>query len=132
MWQIHTDETKSSLQFASRALRVTNCAKVNEVCPKPFPSFKELFYFDHVLFILVLHDILLYFSVSCALSLFISLSLSLSLSSILFKECIFIALFLQAGSIIDEKMFLLSKLLSDYAFVTTQLLAVTGTQTTDT
>lgn len=31
MWQIHTDETKSSLQFASRALRVTNCAKVNEV-----------------------------------------------------------------------------------------------------
>ncbi|KEH43131.1 putative plus-end-directed kinesin ATPase [Medicago truncatula] len=29
--QIHTDETKSSLQFASRALRVTNCAKVNEI-----------------------------------------------------------------------------------------------------
>ncbi|XP_057427737.1 kinesin-like protein KIN-7O isoform X2 [Lotus japonicus] len=29
--QIHTDETKSSLQFASRALRVTNCATVNEI-----------------------------------------------------------------------------------------------------
>ncbi|KAH6779630.1 P-loop containing nucleoside triphosphate hydrolases superfamily protein [Perilla frutescens var. hirtella] len=29
--QIHADETKSSLQFASRALRVTNCAHVNEV-----------------------------------------------------------------------------------------------------
>ncbi|ONM55045.1 Kinesin-like protein KIN-7O [Zea mays] len=29
--QIHTDETKSSLQFASRALRVTNCACVNEI-----------------------------------------------------------------------------------------------------
>ncbi|KAF9588796.1 hypothetical protein IFM89_015720 [Coptis chinensis] len=28
--QIHVDETKSSLQFASRALRVTNCARVNE------------------------------------------------------------------------------------------------------
>ena len=30
-WQIHADETKSTLQFASRALRVTNCARVNEV-----------------------------------------------------------------------------------------------------
>lgn len=30
-WQIHADETKSSLQFASRALCVTNCARVNEV-----------------------------------------------------------------------------------------------------
>lgn len=29
--QIHADETKSSLKFASRALRVTNCAQVNEV-----------------------------------------------------------------------------------------------------
>ncbi|XP_072952929.1 kinesin-like protein KIN-7I isoform X2 [Typha angustifolia] len=29
--QVHTDETKSSLQFASRALRVTNCACVNEI-----------------------------------------------------------------------------------------------------
>ncbi|XP_028766813.1 kinesin-like protein KIN-7O isoform X2 [Neltuma alba] len=29
--QIHSDETKSSLQFASRALRVTNCAQVNEI-----------------------------------------------------------------------------------------------------
>ncbi|TVU09549.1 hypothetical protein EJB05_43032 [Eragrostis curvula] len=29
--QIHADETKSSLQFASRALRVTNCACVNEI-----------------------------------------------------------------------------------------------------
>ncbi|XP_047047888.1 kinesin-like protein KIN-7I isoform X1 [Lolium rigidum] len=29
--QIHADETKSSLQFASRALRVTNCAEVNEI-----------------------------------------------------------------------------------------------------
>lgn len=29
--QIHADETKSSLQFASRALRVTNCVIVNEV-----------------------------------------------------------------------------------------------------
>ncbi|KAJ6380823.1 hypothetical protein OIU77_029673 [Salix suchowensis] len=29
--QVHTDETKSSLQFASRALRVTNCAHVNEI-----------------------------------------------------------------------------------------------------
>ncbi|KAK4351581.1 hypothetical protein RND71_030894 [Anisodus tanguticus] len=29
--QIHADETKSSLQFASRALRVTNCVHVNEV-----------------------------------------------------------------------------------------------------
>ncbi|KAL2318095.1 hypothetical protein Fmac_031971 [Flemingia macrophylla] len=28
---VHTDETKSSLQFASRALRVTNCAQVNEI-----------------------------------------------------------------------------------------------------
>ncbi|GLJ16488.1 hypothetical protein SUGI_0281410 [Cryptomeria japonica] len=28
---IHVDETKGTLQFASRALRVTNCAKVNEV-----------------------------------------------------------------------------------------------------
>ncbi|KAH0933992.1 hypothetical protein HID58_011109 [Brassica napus] len=27
----HADETKSSLQFASRALRVTNCAHVNEI-----------------------------------------------------------------------------------------------------
>lgn len=32
LMQIHADETKSSLQFASRALRVTNCARVNEVC----------------------------------------------------------------------------------------------------
>ncbi|KAG5562316.1 hypothetical protein RHGRI_005143 [Rhododendron griersonianum] len=29
--QIHADETKSCLQFASRALRVTNCACVNEI-----------------------------------------------------------------------------------------------------
>lgn len=29
--QIHADETKSSLLFASRALRVTNCAHVNEI-----------------------------------------------------------------------------------------------------
>ncbi|KAG6694403.1 hypothetical protein I3842_09G046800 [Carya illinoinensis] len=29
--QVHADETKSSLQFASRALRVTNCARVNEI-----------------------------------------------------------------------------------------------------
>lgn len=29
--QVHADETKSSLQFASRALRVTNCAQVNEI-----------------------------------------------------------------------------------------------------
>ncbi|KAJ6700107.1 CENTROMERE PROTEIN E [Salix purpurea] len=29
--QVHADETKSSLQFASRALRVTNCAHVNEI-----------------------------------------------------------------------------------------------------
>ncbi|XP_042515640.1 kinesin-like protein KIN-7O isoform X2 [Macadamia integrifolia] len=29
--QVHSDETKSSLQFASRALRVTNCARVNEI-----------------------------------------------------------------------------------------------------
>ncbi|XP_058202133.1 kinesin-like protein KIN-7O [Rhododendron vialii] len=29
--QIHADETKSSLQFASRALCVTNCACVNEI-----------------------------------------------------------------------------------------------------
>ncbi|XP_010276627.1 PREDICTED: kinesin-like protein KIN-7O isoform X2 [Nelumbo nucifera] len=29
--QIHVDETKCSLQFASRALRVTNCARVNEI-----------------------------------------------------------------------------------------------------
>ncbi|PON38650.1 Kinesin-like protein [Parasponia andersonii] len=29
--QIHADETKSSLQFASRALRVKNCAHVNEI-----------------------------------------------------------------------------------------------------
>ncbi|THF97261.1 hypothetical protein TEA_008089 [Camellia sinensis var. sinensis] len=29
--EIHADETKSSLQFASRALRVTNCARVNEI-----------------------------------------------------------------------------------------------------
>ncbi|RVW35979.1 Kinesin-like protein KIN-7O [Vitis vinifera] len=29
--EIHADETKSSLQFASRALRVTNCAHVNEI-----------------------------------------------------------------------------------------------------
>ncbi|KAG2643473.1 hypothetical protein PVAP13_2KG337400 [Panicum virgatum] len=29
--QVHADETKSSLQFASRALRVTNCACVNEI-----------------------------------------------------------------------------------------------------
>ncbi|XP_075637404.1 kinesin-like protein KIN-7O isoform X3 [Castanea sativa] len=29
--QIHADETKSTLQFASRALRVTNCARVNEI-----------------------------------------------------------------------------------------------------
>ncbi|CAL9236883.1 unnamed protein product, partial [Arabidopsis halleri] len=28
---IHVNETKSSLQFASRALRVTNCAHVNEI-----------------------------------------------------------------------------------------------------
>ncbi|KAH9299114.1 hypothetical protein KI387_030796, partial [Taxus chinensis] len=28
---IHVDETKGTLQFASRALRVTNCAQVNEV-----------------------------------------------------------------------------------------------------
>lgn len=63
MWQIHTDETKSSLQFASRALRVTNCAKINEVSPNPFPSFEVLFYFDLVLFILVSYNILLYFSI---------------------------------------------------------------------
>lgn len=31
--QVHADETKSSLQFASRALRVQNCAHVNEVMP---------------------------------------------------------------------------------------------------
>ncbi|KAJ4972044.1 hypothetical protein NE237_005143 [Protea cynaroides] len=29
--QVHADETKSSLQFASRALHVTNCAHVNEI-----------------------------------------------------------------------------------------------------
>ncbi|KAF3789854.1 Kinesin-related protein 4 [Nymphaea thermarum] len=29
--QVHTDETRSSLQFATRALRVTNCAQVNEI-----------------------------------------------------------------------------------------------------
>ncbi|RLN34346.1 centromere-associated protein E isoform X1 [Panicum miliaceum] len=29
--QVHADETKSSLQFASRALRVTNCACINEI-----------------------------------------------------------------------------------------------------
>ncbi|KAI3408783.1 uncharacterized protein J3R85_020012 [Psidium guajava] len=29
--QVHADETKSSLQFASRALRITNCAHVNEI-----------------------------------------------------------------------------------------------------
>ncbi|KAL3533577.1 hypothetical protein ACH5RR_007098 [Cinchona calisaya] len=29
--QTHADETKSSLQFASRALRVTNCVHVNEI-----------------------------------------------------------------------------------------------------
>nr|XP_045084866.1 kinesin-like protein KIN-7I isoform X2 [Aegilops tauschii subsp. strangulata] len=29
--QVHADETKSSLQFASRALRVTNCAEINEI-----------------------------------------------------------------------------------------------------
>eukprot|EP01018_Ginkgo_biloba_P035561 Gb_12657 [translate_table: standard] len=29
--KIHVDETKGTLQFASRALRVTNCAQVNEV-----------------------------------------------------------------------------------------------------
>ncbi|PIA53947.1 hypothetical protein AQUCO_00900489v1 [Aquilegia coerulea] len=29
--QIHTDETKSNLQFASKALRVTNCTRVNEI-----------------------------------------------------------------------------------------------------
>ncbi|CAA7408095.1 unnamed protein product [Spirodela intermedia] len=29
--QIHSEETKSSLQFASRAIRVTNCACVNEI-----------------------------------------------------------------------------------------------------
>ncbi|TYK25527.1 centromere-associated protein E isoform X1 [Cucumis melo var. makuwa] len=29
--QVHADETKSTLQFASRALRVTNCAHVNEI-----------------------------------------------------------------------------------------------------
>ncbi|CAL9083608.1 unnamed protein product [Musa textilis] len=29
--QVHADETKSSLQFSSRALRVTNCACVNEI-----------------------------------------------------------------------------------------------------
>uniref|UniRef100_A0A0A0LHF6 Kinesin motor domain-containing protein n=1 Tax=Cucumis sativus TaxID=3659 RepID=A0A0A0LHF6_CUCSA len=29
--QVHSDETKSTLQFASRALRVTNCAHVNEI-----------------------------------------------------------------------------------------------------
>nr|XP_043629073.1 kinesin-like protein KIN-7O isoform X2 [Erigeron canadensis] len=29
--QFHADETKSSLQFASRALRVTNCVHVNEI-----------------------------------------------------------------------------------------------------
>ncbi|GAB4851741.1 hypothetical protein Ancab_031143 [Ancistrocladus abbreviatus] len=29
--QIHVEETKSSLQFASRALHVTNCARVNEI-----------------------------------------------------------------------------------------------------
>ncbi|KAH9299454.1 hypothetical protein KI387_031136, partial [Taxus chinensis] len=28
---IHVDETRGMLQFASRALRVTNCAQVNEV-----------------------------------------------------------------------------------------------------
>ncbi|KAG5537103.1 hypothetical protein RHGRI_024518 [Rhododendron griersonianum] len=39
--QIHADETKSSLQFASRALRVTNCARVNEVCRQI-----ELCFFD--------------------------------------------------------------------------------------
>lgn len=39
--QIHADETKSSLQFASRALRVTNCARVNEVC-----LWIELCFFD--------------------------------------------------------------------------------------
>ncbi|KAF9606944.1 hypothetical protein IFM89_030242, partial [Coptis chinensis] len=29
--QIHADETKSSIQFESRALRVTNCARVNKI-----------------------------------------------------------------------------------------------------
>ncbi|KAL6124912.1 hypothetical protein ACLB2K_077420 [Fragaria x ananassa] len=35
--QIHADETKSSLQFASRALRVTNCAHVNEILTDAAP-----------------------------------------------------------------------------------------------
>ncbi|KAE9590156.1 putative plus-end-directed kinesin ATPase [Lupinus albus] len=43
--QIHADETKSSLQFASRALRVTNCAQVNEVSSNPFPMFETSFAF---------------------------------------------------------------------------------------
>lgn len=53
MWQIHTDETKSSLQFASRALRVTNCATVNEVSSKRF-SYLESSFISIVIYLLLL------------------------------------------------------------------------------
>lgn len=52
--QVHVDETKTSLQFASRALCITNCASVNEVSPFKF-SFHSTFYFYflHCLFSLL-------------------------------------------------------------------------------
>lgn len=44
--QIHADETKSSLQFASRALRVTNCVHVNEVNRPTFSCASVIFSFQ--------------------------------------------------------------------------------------
>lgn len=56
-WQIHADETKSSLQFASRALCVTNCARVNEVLlfflPHKFHFTSSFSYFSLAFNILV-------------------------------------------------------------------------------
>lgn len=111
MWQIHTDETKSSLQFASRALRVTNCAKVNEVSPEHFPILKSSFIL--IMLFLFWYFVLL-FCLLCVLLSVVILSLPFSLINFFLRESIFITS--QAGSVIDEKIFLLSMFFSDYAF----------------
>jgi hypothetical protein len=69
-------------------------------------------------FILILYFLFLYHMAFCCTFLFAVCPIICghSLSSIFFNKCIFIALFITQGSIFDEKMSLLSKLLSYYAF----------------
>lgn len=42
--QVHIEETRGTLQFASRAKCVSNCAQVNEVCVKKLTFWTYLFF----------------------------------------------------------------------------------------